>query len=69
MAYYQFQFPTASVTPKLHIFDEHVVPWIKTWGVGFGLLGEQGAESIHAYFNLLRHQYNITPHIKKYVII
>ena len=61
MAYYQSQVPTATVTPKLHMLEEHVVPWIKKWGVGFGLLGEQGAESIHAYFNLLRHQYNSIP--------
>ena len=61
MAYYRSQFPTATVTPKLHMLEEHVVPWIKKWGVGFGLLGEQGAESIHAYFNLLRHQYNSIP--------
>ena len=50
MAYYRSQFPTATVTPKLHMLEEHV-PWIKRWGMGFGLLGEQGAESIHAYFN------------------
>ena len=38
-----------------------MIPWIKKWGVGFGLLGEQGAESIHTYFNLLRHKYNSIP--------
>ena len=61
MAYYQSQFSTATVTPKLHILEEHVVPWIKKWGMGFGLSGEQGAESIHAYFNKLRSTYNSIP--------
>ena len=29
-----------------------MVPWIRKWGgVGFGVMGEQGAESIHAEFN------------------
>ena len=29
-------------------------PWIRQWGgVGFGVMGEQGAESIHAEFNLI----------------
>ena len=31
-----------------------MVPWIRQWkGAGFGLMGEQGAESIHAEFNRL----------------
>ena len=35
------------------MLEEHVVSWIQKWGVGFGLMGEQGAESIHAHFNSL----------------
>ena len=31
-----------------------MVPWIRQWkGSGFELMGEQGAESIHAEFNRL----------------
>ena len=41
------------VTPKLHILEEHIVPWIRKWGVGVGFHSEQGAESIHALFNSL----------------
>ena len=48
MAYYRSQFPTATVTPKLHMLEEHVVPWIKRWGVGFGVLGEQGKQMMIA---------------------
>ena len=35
-----------------------MVPWISKWGrVGFGMMGEQGAESIHAEFNLIEQQH------------
>jgi hypothetical protein len=39
----------ATVTPKLHPLEDHMAPWIRKWGgVGFGVMGDQGAESIHA---------------------
>ena len=41
----------------MHMFDEHLVPWLRRWKVGFGLLWEQGDESIHAYFNSLKRTY------------
>ena len=47
------QFPHATVLPKMHMLEEHAVPWLKKWHVGFGLLGEQGVESIHKHFNTL----------------
>lgn len=49
--YYRSNFPTATITPKLHMLEDHIIPWIRQWHVGFGLMGEQGAESIHAAFN------------------
>ncbi len=30
-----------------------MTPWIRRWGLGAGLMGEQGAESIHAHLNRL----------------
>ena len=42
-----------NITPKLHLLEGHVVPSMRRFGVGLGLLGEQGAESIHAEFNKL----------------
>lgn len=33
----------------MHILEDHVVPWIRRWRLGSGLMGEQGAESIHAH--------------------
>ena len=35
-----------------------MVPFIQQWAVGLGMLGEQGAESIHARFNELQRTYN-----------
>ncbi|GFO22115.1 amine oxidase [Plakobranchus ocellatus] len=37
-----------TITPKLHMFEHHRLPFIKKWGFGLGLLGEQGGEMIHA---------------------
>ena len=61
MAFYREVFPEASVIPKMHILEEHMVPFIKKWGVGCGFLGEQGAESVHKYFNLLERTYASVP--------
>lgn len=49
MAFYRASFPEATVLPKMHILEDHVVPWFSRWHLGFGLMGEQGAESIHAH--------------------
>ena len=57
MAYYRREFPHASVLPKMHMLEEHVLPWLRKWHVGFGLLGEQGIESVHAHFNALNRTY------------
>ena len=53
MEYYCEKFPKASVLPKMHMLEEHVIPWLEKCRVGFGLLGEQGVESVHAHFNNL----------------
>ena len=37
----------------MHLLEDHAVQWANASHVGFGLLGEQGAESIHAKFNRL----------------
>ena len=55
MRYYRETFPTATITVKLHMLEDHMMPFLKLWkGVGFGLMGEQGAESIHADLNNLK---------------
>ena len=53
MHYYRDVFPGASITPKLHILEDHMVNFLRNWRVGCGLLGEQGAERIHKVYNQL----------------
>ncbi|XP_071952536.1 uncharacterized protein [Antedon mediterranea] len=43
--------------PKFHILCEHIIPWIKKWGVGLGFHGEQGGESMHARLNGIQRDY------------
>ena len=48
LCYYHQHFPSALITLKIHLMEDHMTPFLRRWvGVGFGLLGEQGAESIH----------------------
>ena len=35
------------------ILDEYVIPWLRKWNVGAGLMGEQGAESLHTRLHSL----------------
>ena len=53
MAVFRGTFPSATVSPKMHMLEDHTLEWVNAHNVGFGLLGEQGAESIHARFNSL----------------
>lgn len=39
----------------------HVLPSIRQYGVGLGLMGEQGAESIHAAINAIKRSYVCIP--------
>ena len=51
---YRKEFPEASTPVKLHMLEDHLVPFLRRWkGVGFGIMSEQGAESIHREFNTL----------------
>ena len=45
--------------PKTHTLEGHVV--LKEWHLGFGMTGELGAESIHAYFNRLGKMFDMMP--------
>ena len=40
------------------MLEGHVVPFIREWRVGLGMMGKQGAESTHAYFNALERMYS-----------
>ena len=48
MSFYRAEFPWATVLPKMQVMEDHTIPWLRKYRVGVGLMGEQGAESIHA---------------------
>ena len=45
----------------MHMLEDHAMDWVRARSVGFGLLGEQGAESIHERFNSLKRTYASVP--------
>ena len=48
------------------MLEEHVVPFIRQWRVGLGMLEEQGVEGIHARFNNLERTYsNMSNHVER----
>ena len=57
MEFYRANFPNSTVFPKLHIREDHVQQWLQHWHIGFGIMGEQGAESLHAHIKKLERQY------------
>jgi hypothetical protein len=61
MAFYRKEFPGSTVLPKMHLLEDHVVPWLKRWNIGAGLIGEQGAESLHAHMHKLENNYATIP--------
>ncbi|XP_038049523.1 uncharacterized protein LOC119723080 isoform X2 [Patiria miniata] len=54
MNFFRGEFPSESIPPKMHLLEDHVMPWIRRWGFGLGFHGEQGGESVHSHFNCLR---------------
>ena len=58
MAYLRLNWPDVSISPKLHMVEEHIVPFLSQWHVGCGFLGEQGGESIHKCINSMKSNYS-----------
>ena len=55
MQFYRMRFLHRNrVIPKQHMLEVHCVNWIKKWGCGMGLLGEQGIEQLHSTVNQLK---------------
>lgn len=52
--YFREVFPSESCPPKLHMLEEHTVPFMRKWKVGLGFMGEQGGEGVHARLNNIR---------------
>ena len=42
MDYWRSTWPRETVTPKMHMLEEHMVPFLKKWKLGCGFYGEQG---------------------------
>ena len=61
LSYFRTAFPGATIPIKMHMLEDHATEWVRLTHVGFGLLGVQGAESIHAKFNSLRRAYTAIP--------
>lgn len=51
LAYFRGLFQKTRITIKQHLLEDHIVTWIRQWGFGMALHGEQGGESIHAQVN------------------
>ena len=65
MAYYGETFPSATVLTKMHLLEVHTVTWQKH----VGLIGEQGAESIHASINCIKKSYsNVADRVKRLIL-
>ena len=58
LAHYRTSFPHATILPKMHILEDHVIPWLRQWHVGAGLMGEQGAESVHTHLHSLERNFS-----------
>lgn len=58
MSFYRREFPWATVLPKMHVMEDHTIPWLRQYHLGAGLMGEQGAESIHARLMKLERTYS-----------
>ena len=57
MNFYRTEFSWATVLPKMHVMEDHVIPWLRRFHIGAGLMGEQGAESIHALIMKLEREF------------
>lgn len=54
MQFYRENFESVKIIPKQHILECHCVEFIREFGFGLGLLGEQGGEECHATINILK---------------
>jgi hypothetical protein len=58
LTFYREHFPNSTITPKMHMLEDHMDEWMHRWHWAPGFHSEQGAESIHAIFNRLRSTYS-----------
>ena len=58
--FYRQAFPESTVLPKMHFLEDHVVPWLKKWKIGFGMMGR-----IHTCLLQLRTYRSIPDPVKR----
>uniref|UniRef100_A0A7M5XJ63 Uncharacterized protein n=1 Tax=Clytia hemisphaerica TaxID=252671 RepID=A0A7M5XJ63_9CNID len=58
LAFFRRNFQSETITPKLHLLEDHAVNFMEKWGSSFGIYGEQGADSIHKTFNEMKTKYH-----------
>ena len=51
-------FSTIRQTVKMHLPEDHATELVEATKMGFGIMGEQGAEAIHAQFISLMRTYS-----------
>ena len=51
MALFRYEFPSATVTPKMHILEDHVADWTGKYKAGLGFFAEMGLEASHSGMN------------------
>ena len=56
--FFRQHWPNDTIPPELHLLEDHAADFMERWSTGHGIYGEQGAESIHKVFNILRRTYS-----------
>ena len=56
--FFHQHWPNDTIPPKLHLLEDHAADFMERWSTGHGIYGEQGVESIHKVFNILRRTYS-----------
>ena len=65
LVYFREKFP-GKFTPKQHILEDHLVPFIQKWKIPIVLMGETGIEACHKDFNKLnRTMCNISNNLQR----
>ena len=57
MKCFRLNFPKERITPKMHIFEYHIIEFLQKWKMGCGFYGEQGGEAVHQEFNKMIRPY------------
>ena len=57
MKFFRAHWPKINISPKMHMLEDHVIPFVRKWRVGLGFYGEQGGESLHHQFKSMRNRY------------